>query len=302
MKLLGTGLVAAFLAFSSHVGEFTSWSLAMSAAVNFVACWHYYRIWDVRNQVYLGQKYAHWTAKVGRAPAEDTALLAAEKEHDGRVVYIQETIVDGLRHSDWLCTLVLMTLDLGHLRTYLHYVTSGAIPDMKISKEWVASLQAIMIGFASIWRFYTNEARSVLRPDGKHQSPSVATMVLGWGSLAVSCALFIVIVWGLVDGLPDTSSAFPSHVNADIVCLRLLVWVWILYPVVAITPRLAQWNTPGSEYSATWSIVKDIAFASLDITSKGGLALWLILKTGWLSGDAEDALVATGKGALGVST
>jgi hypothetical protein len=300
-KLLGTGLAAAFLASSSHVGEFASWSLALSAAVNFVAAGHYYYIWQVRNQVYRGPKYDKWMARVGRAPEEDTALFAAEETHDKKAIFFQEVLVDGLRHSDWLCTLVLMTLDLGHQRTFLNYATSGTIPNMPIAKEWVGSCQAIMIGFASIWRFYTNEARYVLR-DGKDVPPSVATMVLGWGSLVVSCGLFAFICWSLLDGLPDTHPSFASHINADIVCLKLLVLVWAGYPIMAVTPRLAQWNTPGSEYSATWSLLKDLGFAALDVTSKAGLAVFFILKTGWLSGDAEDALVASGKTALGIAT
>ena len=43
-KLLGIGLVAAFMATSPHVGAFTAWSLTMSAAINLVACAHYYWI------------------------------------------------------------------------------------------------------------------------------------------------------------------------------------------------------------------------------------------------------------------
>ena len=43
-KLLGLGLVAAFMATSPHVGAFTAWSLTMSAAINLVACGHYWYI------------------------------------------------------------------------------------------------------------------------------------------------------------------------------------------------------------------------------------------------------------------
>lgn len=43
-KLFGTGVAAAFLSLSSNIGRYTSWSLAMSAAVNLVACSHYYYI------------------------------------------------------------------------------------------------------------------------------------------------------------------------------------------------------------------------------------------------------------------
>ena len=301
MKLLGTGLAAAFMATSPHVGSFTAWSLTMAAAVNIVACAHYWRIWALRNQSYLGPKYDKWMANVGRAPTEDRALVAAEKEHDQRAVYFQEVAVDGLRFSDWLCTLVLLSLDLGHLRTYLFYATSGVIPDMPIAKEWVASMQAAMILFASVWRFYCNEGRSVLQPDGSHKPPALLTIVLAWGSFVVSSILFYFIVWALLDGLPSVSDAFPSHINADITCMRVLTLSWCGYPVVALASRLGHWGLPGDYFSASWSTFKDIGYAFLDVTAKAGLAIYFVLKASWVSGATEDALVAAGKAALNVT-
>ena len=59
----------------------------------------------MRNQTYRGAKYDRFMATVGRAPVEDKALMEAEAEHDKRAIYFQEVTVDGLRHSDWLCTL-----------------------------------------------------------------------------------------------------------------------------------------------------------------------------------------------------
>jgi hypothetical protein len=43
-KLLGVGLAAALMTTSPHVGAYTAWSLTMCAAVNFVACGHYWYI------------------------------------------------------------------------------------------------------------------------------------------------------------------------------------------------------------------------------------------------------------------
>ena len=79
-KLLGTGVAAAFVALSPHVGSYTGWSLAMSAAVNFVACGHYWYIWSCRLQTYRGAAYDSFMSKVGRAPFEDKALVAKEEE------------------------------------------------------------------------------------------------------------------------------------------------------------------------------------------------------------------------------
>ena len=97
------GLAAALMTTSPHVGAYTAWSLTMCAAVNFVACGHYWYIWNVRLQTYRLPKYDKFMSKVGRAPREDKGLVAAEKEHDDRAVYFQEVTTDGLRHSDCTC-------------------------------------------------------------------------------------------------------------------------------------------------------------------------------------------------------
>ena len=41
-KLLGTGIAAMLMALSSHTGRYTAFSCALCAAVNFVACGHYW--------------------------------------------------------------------------------------------------------------------------------------------------------------------------------------------------------------------------------------------------------------------
>ena len=120
-KLLGTGLAAALMTVSPHVGAYTAWSLSLSAAVNFVACGHYWYvltpelwlarqshrhacfcvlryIWAVRNQTYRLGKYGKFMSEVGRA-SEGEALIKQEKEDKSRI-YFQEVTVDGLRHSD----------------------------------------------------------------------------------------------------------------------------------------------------------------------------------------------------------
>tara|TARA_S200000501_G_scaffold300170_1_gene287165 strand:- start:12 stop:602 length:591 start_codon:yes stop_codon:yes gene_type:complete len=195
-----------------------------------------------------------------------------------------------------------MTLDLGHLRSYLFYATAGVIPDMPIAKEWVATMQAVLIWFASIWRFYLNEGRQILGDNKKtHEDPGPCTLAAAWGSLIVSCGIFGVIVWALLDGLPDSSDTFPAHINSDVTCLRVLVLVWTAYPVVAILPRFAQSDIPGSQYSAFWSFFKDLGFAFLDVTSKAGLAIYFVLKASWVDAATENALVAAGKIALNVT-
>lgn len=47
-KLFGVGLAALFLSQSNYVGQYTSFSLALCAAVNFVACGHYWCVTTTR--------------------------------------------------------------------------------------------------------------------------------------------------------------------------------------------------------------------------------------------------------------
>jgi hypothetical protein len=105
MKLFGTGVAALLMSINTSTGRYTSFSCAMSAAVNAIACFHYWFIWQLRAQTYGNTKYDKWRARVGRVPDEETALVREEREHDERVIYWQEVQCDGLRYSDWLCTL-----------------------------------------------------------------------------------------------------------------------------------------------------------------------------------------------------
>ena len=96
-KLLGSGIAAAFMSLNQHTGHWTSFSCALSATVNFIAFAHYWRIWKIREQTFGGATYLQFMAQIPRSGEEDAL---AQK----RIVF-QEEMVDGLRHSDWLCTL-----------------------------------------------------------------------------------------------------------------------------------------------------------------------------------------------------
>ena len=197
------------------------------------------------------------------------------------------------------CTLVLMTLDLGHLREYIYFASKGVVQQMPIAKEWLAALQSLMIFFATVWRFYTNEVRSTRNAKGGYDSPRLATIIFGCGSFLISCVLFVIICWGLLAGIPSSedqvSANLPAHLKADIICLQTLTLVWVGYPIISIVSRIGHWGRAGDYYSASWSVFKDIAYASLDITSKAGLAIFFVLKASWIDGAEENLLVAEGK-------
>lgn len=186
-----------------------------------------------------------------------------------------------------------MTLDLGHLREYLTAVSGGFIPATRLSKEWLASLQASMMLLASVWRFYCNEGRpraDARRVNGGLETPW-CTALIAWTCFLASSVIFGVIVWIMLDGLPAIDDVVVGSVKIDIVCLQTLVLVWVGYPLVALASRLAHWNIPGNEYSAVWSLIKDISFVFLDVTSKAGLAIFFVLKTTYVDSAMEAALL-----------
>ena len=185
-----------------------------------------------------------------------------------------------------------MTLDLGHHREWLAAI--GAAPPLTVAKEWLASFQSIMILFATIYRFYCNEARNTRdesSPTG-YRRVGWCTLVTAWLSFTVSCIFFAIILYFLLEGLPATDTITDSSVVADIVALRVLTLVWLGYPLVSLAARAAHWGVPGDKYVATWSLVKDLSYAALDVFSKGGLAIFFVLKATWVDSAKELALIA----------
>ena len=200
-----------------------------------------------------------------------------------------------------------MTLDLGHLREYLTLATGGVVPVLRygMSKEWLAALQSVMMLLASVWRFYTNEARDVLVRAARGELKAVyrpadfLTKVLGWASFFGASGVFVFIVFVLTADLPNDGSKLthPSLVS-DVICLKLLVFVWVGYPAVALAARLGHWNMNGDRYLAAWSTIKDLSFAFLDVTSKGGLAIFFVLKSAWVDRVTEAVIVASANNTL----
>jgi succinate dehydrogenase/fumarate reductase cytochrome b subunit len=186
-----------------------------------------------------------------------------------------------------------MTIDLGHLREYLHAAEGPSAGEMPIPTNWLAAMQALMITFASVYRFYCNECRPQRGADGSFATASTATLVLGYGSLFIACVIFGFIEHGLVGNLkaPWEFEAHPSLEN-DAWALLLLTLVWIGYPIVTIGSRVALWDLPGDEYNGSVSLAKDVAYGVLDTFSKAGLAIYMASKAFWMPAALELALIS----------
>lgn len=200
-----------------------------------------------------------------------------------------------------------MTLDLGHLREYLTLASGGVVPALRfgMSKEGLAALQSVMMLLAGVWRFYTNEARDVLVRSARGELKAVyrpadfLTKVLGWASLFCSSGVFVFIVFVLTADLPnDGSKLTHTSLESDVICLKVLVLVWTGYPLCAIAARIGHWNEHGDKYLAAWSTIKDVSFALLDVTSKGGLAIFFVLKSAWVDRVTEAMIIASANNTL----
>lgn len=174
-----------------------------------------------------------------------------------------------------------------------------------MSKEWLAALQSVMMLLASVWRFYTNEARNVLVRAARGELEAVyrpadfCTVVLGWASFFGAAGVFGFIVFVLTADLPNDGSKLPhSSLVSDVICLQVLVWIWIGYPLCALAARLGHWSMDGDKYLATWSTIKDLSFAFLDVASKGGLAIFFVLKSAWVDRVTEAVILTSANNTL----
>lgn len=187
-----------------------------------------------------------------------------------------------------------MVLDLYMLT---EQATGGAEPPF--SKYLAASLIPFMVLFGGFYRFWANEIRG--SPSGALRGAPVGCCqaVIGVLSFAAACAIFAVVVWGILD--PLIADTCPPGVNAtdvasgtcpitdehgktDESAVFLLTLTWLGYPVVSLTSRFLQScasKDTGTQYSGYISTGKDFAYAVLDLTSKAGLALYVAFRTTW---------------------
>ena len=274
MKLLITGVIAGIVAVRTEIDD-VAWSCALAAAVNTVACVHYMLIWKVRAQS-MPDGFMIWASGVG---TKGNWVGAKADKHDDEKIYIQEIAVDGLRHSDWAVTLWVMTLDLYHLAAQ---ATDNAEP--WISKFWAATIVPFVVFFGALYRFYANEGRTVGgKPMGWPQ------FLLAFFGVFLSCVCLAVVMYGIVSPFFKVTPAAGSDAEADATAVWILTMAWLGYPMLLLVTRSLQmcFSPDGSKFNAWISALKDIVYAVLDVTSKGGLALYVCLRSTWIKPDVN---------------
>ena len=195
------------------------------------------------------------------------------------------------RHSDWTVTLVFLVLDLMDL-TY--HATGGVEP--RINKYWTAAMMPLMVFFGGVYRFYANELRGKTLKPGEQELGNIdcAQIFVGAVSYIISCVIFGVVITNILDPINHELCPTGATPNSDGKCpitdpklkndadaVMVLTLVWIGYPVVSILSRLYL-PTYGFPKSALVSVLKDIAYAVLDVVAKGGLAVYVCYRTTWI--------------------
>ena len=141
-----------------------------------------------------------------------------------------------------------------------------------------ALLQAFMVQYGTVFRFYAN---------GGRQPPDAP---LGRGTVTLGILLFIgaTVSFGFTTNsvlvhIGDWKNDYPDTFSGDMAYgLQMLAYVQIIYPVTAaieffymqLASRVGSLgNYKHDEFSPWLSTFKDLAYGTADVTSKGGLCL-----------------------------
>ena len=259
--LSATGVLA-FLAFLAVVNDPAASSdkkyvTALSVVINMVAVTHYRWIGMIR--AYHGP---HWLySRLDGDPSQGSDWTPYVRWDERKAIGV-EIMVDAIRYSDWLVTMLFLTYKIYKLinRPFDDY--DGVFPNVESA---VATAGAMVIAGAFA-RIGTDEMWDTRTP---------VTSIVGaiFFGLSVLCLVFLLI---------DLGTAAGGIANGYL--LRSFFYVWIGYPIVAIIPvgvRLGMKCTSerqGSDYNGEYyeslSLIKDVGFGLLDVHSKGVFALW----------------------------
>ena len=290
MKLLGIGMVSAYFGQASWISRDAAISCAFAAGVNLVACVHYWFIWGIRAQSWSDGVYSKFMVKIGYKGLMDLQSYDLQQK-----LFAQETAVDSLRHTDWTCTLVLMMLDL-HL--IASKASEGEGREALFDGNVAAFFQTWIILFGSFGRFFFNE----IRPDRFGNRPKGWSRFLCASFMYVAATvMFVLCVYNLlhITGLPwEESDPFKNRdksmvwiimlVQLGYPCVTFVSLIWVNSVSSPIQNKEGELvPMPGNMYPPWLSTFKDVAYSTLDVTSKGGLAFYSVLRATWLMDAAE---------------
>lgn len=282
MKLLATGVLVAYAACITTDGtpadKKKQYSCALAACVNAVALVHYALIWRIRAQA-LPESHAIYQSQTGEArpkvtedktrtveqkPEDEKALadynydLEVQREQD-RLALVQETAVDGLRHSDWTVTLIFMTYDLWSIAQSA--VTSSCASSDNITMVNLTSdprcelgeppdalqlylsviAQPFIILCGSLARFLFSEGRPIDRGTSSEDNYLPFRITLAAGCYIMGTVFFAFPVYFLLKYIHiEAPGGVGTEADADIWAIRYVIYVQFSYPVIAFIQFLSH--------------------------------------------------------------
>ena len=281
MKLMGIGTATALVA-AAGISPDATRSCALAASINFIAGYFYYLIWQIRRQGWSGGPF-----EAARLPLR---ALGDREETDPSVyqrLFVQELAVDGLRATDWTITLVLMAIETDALIDSLAPTREPHLPALLS-----ALIQPCMVQIGLVMRFYMNNLRykpHAATPEAKESARMrlIRHTVIGTVLFVAACVMFGFTTDSVVHHIgPINNDTYPDEIDrAEATALLALTYAQIGYPLVAFIDFLWM-HVAGTgmgayefnEYSPWLSTVKDVLYASLDVSTKAGLCLVAFLR------------------------
>lgn len=146
-----------------------------------------------------------------------------------------------------------------------------------------------MVFLGAVYRFYANELRAK-----KGGMVTCAQLFLGTVSFLASCVVFALVLEAILHPISNSACGPTSTPNSEGVCeitddkkkndalaVQILAWTWVGYPFVSFVSRL---SLPDYGFGSNgWvGFGKDVAYAILDVTAKGGMCLYVSFRTTWI--------------------
>ena len=172
-----------------------------------------------------------------------------------------------------------------------------------IPKELAAFMQTWITGLGSIGRIYTNELRIYDEKNNwpMFNTPGFRSVLAGFTAYVLAAAVWVLTTINLLDHAGDPwntaplSAAFqaahPAHMNEELRSRDAgAVWVIALvqvgYPLMAFYPVIyfnLLSTEPAHTYPGWMSFLKDFVYGGLDVSTKGGLALYVAMRATWVT-------------------
>lgn len=151
-----------------------------------------------------------------------------------------------------------------------------------ISEGWCVALQPVIILFGSIPRFALNEFRHSPKDGEKPMSSTI--IAFGLACYAAASAVFVLTTYSVVhlalsydgpDRAPNTTpydkdvlvGLLLAQIGYPVVTYYSLLYLHVLYPESDNVSNSAS-------YPATLSFIKDVAYSTLDVLTKAGMAFY----------------------------